>query len=45
MNYLRYNICIENALQNTNIIKDNCPWHFLALYLALKKSATLAVSS
>ena len=38
-------MCIKDGLQFTDIIKEYCLWHFVALYLALNKSATWAVSS
>ena len=38
-------MCIKNTLQITEIIKEYCVLHFVALFLALKKSATWAVSS
>ena len=36
---------IKNALQFTDIIKEYCVLHFVALFLAIEKSATWTVSS
>ena len=38
-------MCIQNTLQIADIIKDKHYAHSSAVYLAIKKSATWAVSS
>ena len=45
MNYLGFKMCIQNALQITDIIKDKSYLHSFAFYFRPKKSATWAVSS
>ena len=39
MDYLGYKMCIKNALQFTDIIKDYCVLHFVALFLAPKNTS------
>jgi len=45
MFYLVFKMCIQNALQFTDIIKDNFYLHSFGFYINPKKSATTAVSS